>query len=181
MKHQQDDKSSQNYINWWKLHKPSCLTNHSGSSNSMESEGTCEIFLRSIEKNSLKYCQFVSDRDTGSYGKVRGRLGEAFGDKYIVVKEECVGHVQKRLGSGLRELKRKQGGTKLSDGKVIGGKGRLTDKTIDIMQNYFGEAIGNNVGSVESMENDIWATFKHMIEDNSQSLDEQHSLCPKDS
>ena len=31
------------------------------------------------------------------------------------------------------------------------------------------------------MENDIWAIFKHIIRDNSQSLDEQHSLCPRDS
>ena len=105
MKHQQDDKASKDYINRWESHKPSCLINHSGSSDSMGSEGACEIFLRSIENNSLKYCQFVGDGDTGSYGKVRDRLAEAFGEKYIVVKEECVGHVQKRLGSGLRELK----------------------------------------------------------------------------
>ena len=110
-------------------------------------------------------------------------MAETFGDKYIVVKEKYVGHVQKRLGSGLRELKRKQRGTKLSDGKVIGGKGRLTDKKIerDKMQNYFGEAIRNNVGNIESKENDIWAIFKHMIQDSSQSLDEQPSLSPKDS
>ena len=31
------------------------------------------------------------------------------------------------------------------------------------------------------MENDIWVIFKHMIRDNSQSLDQQHSLCPKGS
>ena len=71
MKHQQDDKTSKDYINWWELHKPSCLINHSGSSDGMESEGACEIFLRSIEKNSLKYCQFVGDGDTGSCGKIR--------------------------------------------------------------------------------------------------------------
>ena len=51
MKHQQDEKASKDYINWWELHKPSCLINHSGSSNSIESEGACEIFLRSIEKD----------------------------------------------------------------------------------------------------------------------------------
>ena len=48
MKHEQDDKTSKNYINWSELHKPFCLINHSGSSDSMESDGTCEIFLRSI-------------------------------------------------------------------------------------------------------------------------------------
>ena len=35
------------------------------------------------------------------------------------------------MGStGLRKLKRKEKGEKLSDGKVLGGKGRLTDKVI---------------------------------------------------
>ena len=29
MKHQQDDKTFQECINWWELHKPSCLKNHS--------------------------------------------------------------------------------------------------------------------------------------------------------
>ena len=74
-------------------------------------------------------------------------------------------------------------GTKLCDGKVIEGKGRLNDKTIEIdkIQNYFGEAIRNNVENIESKENNIWAIFKPMIQDNSQLLDEQHSLCPKDS
>ena len=66
-------------------------------------------------------------------------------------KEECVGHIQKRLGSGLREYKRKQRGEKLSDGKTVGGKGRLTDKKVDSMQNYFGEAIRNNSGNKEDM------------------------------
>ena len=74
-------------------------------------------------------------------------------------------------------------GTKLCDGKVIEGKGRLNDKTIEIdkIQNYFGEAIRNNVENTESKENNIWAIFKPMIQDNSQLLDEQYSLCPKDS
>ena len=35
------------------------------------------------------------------------------------------------------------------------------------MQNYFREAIRNNVGNIELMENDIWAIVKHMIRDNS--------------
>lgn len=42
-------------------------------------------------------------------------------------------------------------------------KRRLTDKTIDQMQNYFGEAIRNNVGNIELIENDTWAISKHMI------------------
>ena len=41
--------------------------------------------------------------------------------------------MEKRLGLSFREFKQKQKGTKLPDDKVIGRKGRFTDKTIDKM------------------------------------------------
>ena len=41
-------------------------------------------------------------------------------------KLECVGHIQKRLGSRLRNLKHKMKGP-LADGKILRGKGRLTE------------------------------------------------------
>ena len=59
MKHQQDEKTPKDYINWWELHKPSCLINHSGSSTSTEIEGACEIFLRSIEKDLSSYASLL--------------------------------------------------------------------------------------------------------------------------
>ena len=62
----------------------------------------------------------------------------------------------KRLGSGLREYKRKNEGSKLSDSKEIGAKGRLTDKVIDKMQNYYGSAIRNNTGNKDAMKKAIW-------------------------
>ena len=41
------------------------------------------------------------------------------------------------MGPGLRELKRKRKGKKLSDGKELGGKGRLTDNIINKIQNLW--------------------------------------------
>jgi hypothetical protein len=35
-------------------------------------------------------------------------------------------------------LKNSSKGIKLSDGKKLGGKGRLTDGKIDVLQNYYG-------------------------------------------
>ena len=64
-------------------------------------------------------------------------MEKKYGAAYEVRKEECVGHVQKRLGTALKSTKRQ----KLADGKTVGGKGRLTDKIIDSMQNYYGQAI----------------------------------------
>ena len=177
--HNHDDKQSKEYKDWFEKHKINCLINHSGSSDSMESDGACEIFIRSIERFSLKYNTFVGDGDTGCYGKVRDRCYGIFGESYKVIKEECVGHVQKRMGSGLREFKRKHRGMELSDNKVVGGKGRLTDQVIDKIQNYYGEAIRNNAENIELMETAIWAIFHHMIRNDEIELDKQHGLCQK--
>ena len=43
-------------------------------------------------------------------------------------------------------------GKKLSDGKTVGGKGRLTGKVIDKMQNYYGKAIRGNKGDLNGMK-----------------------------
>ena len=48
-----------------------------------------------------------------------------------IVKGECVGHVQKRVGGRLRKLKNEHGSELLSDGKKLGGVGRLHDRWIN--------------------------------------------------
>ena len=49
-----------------------------------------------------------------------------------IIKLECVGHYQKRVGTRLRNLKKKE--------KGLGGRCRLTDTTVDQLQNYEGVA-----------------------------------------
>ena len=56
-------------------------------------------------------------------------------------KLECVGQIQKRLGTRCRTLRQTYKGKKLSDSKGISGKGRLTDKAINTLQSYCGMAI----------------------------------------
>ncbi|GFU03601.1 uncharacterized protein TNCV_2896991 [Trichonephila clavipes] len=48
--------------------------------------------------------------------------------KNTVAKYECIGHIQKRVGTKLRKLKSKR--------KDLGGRGKLTDAFIDKLQNY---------------------------------------------
>lgn len=48
---------------------------------------------------------------------------------------DCVGHVQKRMGTALRELKETVQGLKLSDKKTIGGADRLTESVLNALQN----------------------------------------------
>ena len=47
-------------------------------------------------------------------------------------KLECIGHVQKRVGSRLRRLKSTNKGRKLLHGKGLSGKGRLTTGKMDV-------------------------------------------------
>jgi len=61
-----------------------------------------------------------------------------------VIKLDCIGHVQKRLGKALYEFQRSA--SKLEDGKPVKGRqGRLTKTAIEKLKKYYGKAIRNNV------------------------------------
>ncbi|GFX73440.1 uncharacterized protein TNCV_3402511 [Trichonephila clavipes] len=84
-----------------------------------------------------------------------------YDDDHLIKKIKCVGHVQKRMGTRLRKLKLVYSKKKLSDGKTIGGKGRLTDSLIDKLAHYYGNAIRCNSTSVKEMRKAIWAVWGH--------------------
>ena len=98
------------------------------------------------------------------------------------MKLDCIGHVQKRTGTALRALKKKTKG-KLQDGKSVGGKGRrLSDKTIDKLQQYYGKAIRRNVTRNAKSVIEINKAIKnmetlslHFVE----GLKKRHKYCPK--
>lgn len=64
----------------------------------------------------------------------------------------------------------------LSDGKPIKGAGRLPDRKIDELQSYYGNAIRNNVDSLDKMKKAVWAIFFHRLSTDSNPT---HSLCPE--
>ena len=80
------------------------------SAESMEKEAAVEMFKRSIPLYNLKYTTYVGDGDSSSYGEVCDAMFKKYGDEYIVVKEDCVGHIQKRMGTNLRTLKKNSKG-----------------------------------------------------------------------
>ena len=88
----------------------------------------------------------------------------------FIKKLECVGHIQKRVGSRLRKLKEKN--------KGIGGKGKLTDKVINTLQNYYGMAIRNNTGDIITMKKSIAAVIHHCTEKDNVSKEVRHQYCP---
>ena len=76
--------------------------------------------------SSMNGCVTTLSIDTGKCLDVDGdskgfsEVQDVYSKENVeVVKKECVGHVQKRVGSALRKLKK--------ENKGLGGKGKLTD------------------------------------------------------
>ena len=98
------DKNSEKYQTWYNQHESECSVNHLKSSESMEKEAAIEMFLRSVDKRGLKYITYIGDGDSSSYGMVAQALKGKYSDQYVAVKEDCIGHTQKRMGSYIRIL-----------------------------------------------------------------------------
>ena len=99
------DKESEKFKSWFDQHKNKCLINHTLSSEAMEKEAGITIFKRSVEKHKLKYTTYVGDGDSSSFSEVSTALFEEYGSEYQISKEDCIGHIQKRMGSNQRKYK----------------------------------------------------------------------------
>ena len=140
----------------------------------MEAAGALRIFERSRATRGLKYKDMLGDGDSSTYSTIVE--SKPYGEDCIPNKLECIGHVQKRVGSRLRKLKSSNKGRKLSDGKGISGKGRLTTGKMDVLQNYYGLAIRENLDNVEEMVKAAKASLLHVASTKEKP---QHHLCPK--
>ncbi|GFV12621.1 uncharacterized protein TNCV_4425741 [Trichonephila clavipes] len=149
-----------------------CATSVENGKWGMECRGVLSIFQRSETPRKACYTQYLGDGD--SKGFLTIKEAKVYGDTEVE-KLECVGHVQKRMGTRLRNILKMSKGIKLSDGKNISGRGRLTLKEVDSIQHYYGLAIRKNLSSVEDVKRAIWAIYFHKLstEDNP-----QHALCP---
>lgn len=172
--HSKLDKKSVEYVSWAEKHESKCKINYVGASGGMEVSGALAIFNRSEAKNGVRYTRYISDGDSRAFNAVVE--AKPYGDGVTMEKLECIGHVQKRMGSRLRKLRTTMKGKRLSDNKILSGKGRLTDKHIDSLQYYYGAAIRSNTESLDSMKKAVWATFLHKASSDEKP---QHQLCPK--
>ena len=109
---------------WYENHKENCSSNHAGSAGKMEVDSMLEMFSRSIEKFGVMYSNYIGDDDSKTFLGILN--SDPYGDKCTVTKNECVGHVQKRMGTRLRN-KRNQ--------EKLGGKKRLTETLINKINN----------------------------------------------
>ena len=90
---------------------------------------------KSVEKRKLISKEYLGDGDTSSFKEVVG--SEPYKQFSVEpVKQECVGHIQKRVGKRLRDRIKTYKGTKTP----ISGAGKLTNKVIDSLQNFYGLA-----------------------------------------
>ena len=161
----------------WKAdHLDSCHANTNVSAPTMETEAVKSLWSRSMNVNGLRYTTYIGDGDSKAYRSVCDR--QPYGEVPIE-KQECIGHVQKRVGKNLLTLKQKCGSKPLGDGKPIGGKGRLTGSKIESLQNYYGEAIRKNHTSTTDMARAIWASVCHNVE--FADVTKRHQFCPKGS
>lgn len=139
----------------------------------MEVAGVKDIFSRSLQWYNVRYINYLGDGDSKSFAAVSEL--KPYGNDVTIKKQECIGHVQKRMGARLRRLKTTMKGKALSDGKPLGGTKRLTDEVINMLQRDYGLAIRQNTQSVEAMKKAVWALYFH-----TSSTDEkpEHGLCP---
>ena len=123
-----------------------CIANYRGSAPAMEPNGAERIFKCTKEKQSLIYNDFYGNGDSKSFSSIQNVYKD---DNIKVIKYKGIGHVEKREETALRQLKKD---------KKLEGKGKLTDKMIDRLQNYYCVAVRSNVVDIEGMKSAILAT-----------------------
>lgn len=121
------------YTEWAQNHKDNCDVNHDGSAGKMEVDAVVEMFQRSEALHQVKYTHYIGDGDSKTF---KGITDARPYEDLIVLKKECIDHVQKRMGTRLRNLKKHT--------KGLGGRGKLTGKLIDELSIYYGLAIRRN-------------------------------------
>ena len=163
-------KTTPEFLQWHAEHTE-CNCNYSGSSGAMEMTAAAILWKRSVEHYKFRYTTMVSDGDASTF-----RHLSDIPDLYNVVKEECINHVGKRMGTALRKLatEGKKAGT------VLGGRGygKLTQGTINKLTGYYSKAIRSHPGDLDGMRDAVFATLFHAA---STDDNPRHFKCPQGS
>lgn len=100
------------------IHKDSCTANYQGTSGGMEVSGAIEVFSRSERDFGVRYLEYLGDGDSKGFAAVNEK--KIYGEDIEISKLECIGHVEKRMGTRLITMKGLK--KELADGKTLGGK-----------------------------------------------------------
>ncbi len=100
----QEARSSDEFQTWYEFHKNFCTLNHEGTSKSMETEGASILWKRLVSRLNLRYVNVVSDCDSKAIVQLHKIM--PYGSNVSIEKYECVGHVQKRVGAFIINLRK---------------------------------------------------------------------------
>ena len=167
------NKDSESFKVWQQNHKASgeCEQNFTGSANAMEMMAAEIMWKRSVEACKMRYTTLLSDGDAKTHKHLFDLA--VYGDNIEIKKEECLNHIAKRLGTGLRNVVKEW----RSKGLTLGGKkiGSLKEETIVKLQNYYRKTIKDNVDNIQHMKSAIYATLYHCT---STDKEPKHFKCP---
>lgn len=155
------------------IHKENCSANYRGTSGGMEVCGAVEVFSRSQQMYGVRYLEYLGDGDSKGFTAVNEK--KIYGEQVEISKLECIGHVEKRMGTRLLNMKSQK--KELKDGKTLSGKNRLTAVAIKKLQKFYGLAIRRNCHSVAATREAIWAIYFH-VSSNNENASHMHRLCP---
>ena len=177
-----EKKKKSPWYDMWKAEHV-CTINHTKSSGAMEGSGATSMFNRSIAKHNLIYREYLGDGDSSSFKEVVD--SEPYKQFSVTPKKlECVGHVQKRVGTRLRKLIKSyqaeetiiKNGKKVKKIVKLSDKEKLTETIINSLQNYYGIAIRANKGNRYAMKKAVGAALMHCT--NFESTEARHRFCP---
>ena len=126
------------------LWKANHISNINHTKLSGEAASAVDIFNKSIDKNNLICHEYIGHSDPSSFKEAVDAYQY---EKYIIPSKLEFIDVQNRLGTRLLNCLKSHKGTS----KFISGKGKMTDKVVNSMQDYYGLAIRNNVLSGYNM------------------------------
>ena len=137
----------------------------------MENAGAVTMVIVQLKLTNYDI-EYVGDGDTPSFKD--GKDSNPYQNEISIVERECIVHVQKRMGTRIRDLAKSK--KEILPGltrKGVDGKGRLSEKNINILQNYYGVAIRQNNKFVPNEES-YRATLFHCS-----NLKVCHQFCPQ--
>ena len=101
-------------------HENECEIYHEGSAGAVEAKGVVTCFLSSVEKYNLRSTQYLGNGGAKSFLEVVKSNPYNGG---AVNKLECIGHIQKRVGSRLLKMRKDDEFKELYDDSDDDGEG----------------------------------------------------------
>ena len=128
--------------------------------------------------SNLRYTNYIGDGDSSAFNTIK-KL-KPYCDT-IIRKPECVGHVQKGLGTSCHKLRMTWTGKKMIQWERHHGTSRVqVTKLIklSILYKYYcGMAMGNNVGGLYGIKNSVAATLLYNCEIANKKERQQFCSC----